>query len=88
MDRQQRFALHRRGFLNGVIGGLTGGGLIAASGALVQSARAGTESDDEKRKSQYRVTDEVTTYYRVNGYPTGKHSPCSSGRQNAAPAAD
>jgi hypothetical protein len=70
MDKQHKFALHRRGFLNGMIGGLAGGSLIAATGALVIGASAGTESDDEKRKSRYRVTDEVKTYYRVNSYPT------------------
>jgi hypothetical protein len=70
MDKQHKFALHRRGFLNGVIGGLAGGSLIAATGASVTGAGAGTESDDDKRKSRYRVTDEVKTYYRVNSYPT------------------
>jgi hypothetical protein len=70
MDKQRKFALHRRGFLHGLIGGLAGGSLIASTGALVTGANAGTESDDEKRKSSYRVTDEVKTYYRVNSYPT------------------
>jgi hypothetical protein len=70
MDKQRKFALHRRGFLNGLIGGLAGGGLIVATGALATRASADTESDDEKRKSRYRVTDEVKTYYRVNSYPT------------------
>jgi hypothetical protein len=70
MDKQRKFALHRRGFLNSLIGGLAGGSLIAASGASVTGASAGTESEDEKRKSRYRVTDEVETYYRVNSYPT------------------
>jgi hypothetical protein len=70
MDKQHKFALHRRGFLNGLIGGLAGGSLIASTGTLVSGAKAGTESDDEKRKSRYRVTDEVKTYYRVNSYPT------------------
>ncbi len=70
MDEQHKFRVHRRGFLNGLGGGLTGGSLIAATGALVTSARAGTQSNDDKRKSLYRVTDEVKTYYRVNSYPT------------------
>jgi hypothetical protein len=70
MDERHKFAVHRRGFLNGLIGGLTSGSLIAAAGPLVESARAGTQSNDEKLKSRYRVSDEVKTYYRVNSYPT------------------
>jgi gas vesicle protein len=70
MDKQHKSGVHRRAFLNGLIGGLTAGGAIAAGSSLVTSARAGTETDDEKRKSRYRVTDEVKTYYRVNSYPT------------------
>jgi hypothetical protein len=70
MDEQHKSGVHRRGFLNGLIGGLAGGSLIAASGSLVTGARAGTTSKDEKRKSRYRVSDEVKTYYRVNSYPT------------------
>jgi hypothetical protein len=69
MDKQHKSGIHRRGFLNGLIGGLAGGSVIAASGSLVTGARAGTESSDEKRKSRYRVSDEVKTYYRVNSYP-------------------
>jgi hypothetical protein len=70
MDKQHKFRVHRRGFLNGLIGGLTSGSVIAAGGPLVTSARAATASDAEKRKSLYRVTDQVMTYYRVNRYPT------------------
>jgi hypothetical protein len=70
MDEQHKFAVHRRGFLNGLVGGVASGSLVAATGALVTSARAGTASNDEKRKSLYRVSDEVKTYYRVNSYPT------------------
>jgi hypothetical protein len=69
MDKQRKIAVHRRGFLNGLIGGLSGGSLIAAAGPLVASARAGTKSKDDKLKSRYRVSDEVKTYYRVNRYP-------------------
>jgi hypothetical protein len=70
MDEQHKFRVHRRGFLNGVIGGLTSGSVIAATGVVVTSARAGTANNDEKRRSLYRVSDEVKTYYRVNSYPT------------------
>jgi|HubBroStandDraft_2_1064218.scaffolds.fasta_scaffold1263143_2 hypothetical protein len=70
VDKQRKFILHRRSFLNGLIGGLAGGSLIAATGAVVTGASAGTESNKDKRQSRYRVTDEVKTYYRVNSYPT------------------
>jgi hypothetical protein len=70
MDKQHKSGIHRRGFLNGLVGGLTSGSLIAATGAGVTGARAGTQSNDDKRKSLYRVSDEVKTYYRVNSYPT------------------
>ena len=70
MDNQRKFALHRRGFFNGLIGGLAGGSLISAADALMTGSSAGTESDKDKRQSRYRVTDEVKSYYRVNSYPT------------------
>ena len=70
MEELRKLAIHRRGFLNGLFGGLAGGSLIAATESLVTGASAGTQTNDEKRKSQYRVTDEVKTYYRVNSYPT------------------
>ena len=35
MGKQHKFALHRRGFLNGLIGGLAGGSLISATDVLV-----------------------------------------------------
>jgi hypothetical protein len=70
MNERHKLAIHRRGFLNGLIGGLAGGSLIATTESLVTGASAGTQTNDEKRKSRYRVTDEVKTYYRVNSYPT------------------
>jgi len=47
-------------------------GAGAAAGAvesLATEAVADSESNDEKRKSRYKETDEVKTYYRVNRYP-------------------
>jgi hypothetical protein len=47
-----------------------GAGLAATSAApLATSARADTETNDEKRKSRYRETEHVKMYYRVNRYP-------------------
>ena len=34
------------------------------------SASADSETNDEKRKSRYRETEHVKTFYRVNRYPT------------------
>ena len=45
-------------------------GAAAASGPLAGEAHADTETNDEKRKSRYRETAEVKTFYRVNRYPS------------------
>ena len=42
----------------------------AAATPLAGEARADTESNDEKRKSRYRESAEVKTFYRVNRYPS------------------
>ena len=47
-----------------------GAGAAAAAGSLPTNARADSESNDQKRKSRYRETEHVKTFYRVNGYPT------------------
>ena len=59
--------LGRRDFLRALGGGA---GLAAASASLAPSARADSESNEEKRKPRYRETEHVKTYYRVNRYPT------------------
>jgi hypothetical protein len=47
-----------------------GAGLAVTSAApLATAAKADTETNDEKRKSRYRETEHVKTYYRVNRYP-------------------
>ena len=43
---------------------------ITASGPSAQEAAADTESNDERRKSRYRETEDVKTFYRVNRYPS------------------
>ena len=49
----------------------TGAGVAAVSaGPLATSAAADSENNDEKRKSRYKETDHVKTFYRVNRYPT------------------
>ena len=61
-------ALGRREFLRKMGGGA--GVAIAAGGTLGGEARADTETNDEKRKSRYRETEHVKTFYRVNRYPS------------------
>jgi hypothetical protein len=57
----------RRDFLR-VLG--AGAGAAAAVGSMPTSARADSETNDEKRKSRYRETEHVKAFYRVNKYPT------------------
>ena len=49
-----------------------GASAAAVVGALAPAspAHADSETNDEKRKSRYRETDHVKTYYAVNRYPT------------------
>ena len=66
MKAEDKAKVGRRDFLR-VLG--AGAGVAAAAGALPANARADSESNDEKRKSRYRETEHVKTFYRVNGYP-------------------
>jgi hypothetical protein len=59
----------RRDFLRAIGAGT--GVAITAAGPLAASARADSESNDEKRKARYQANSpEVQTYYRVNRYPS------------------
>ena len=66
MTRQQDARLGRRAFLRTFGVAAT---VVAATGPLGDQARADTEKPDERRKSRYRETDHVKTFYRVNRYP-------------------
>ena len=57
----------RRQFIRVALGA---GTAVTAAGPLVTKAIADTETNDEKRKSRYKETDHVKTYYRVNRYPS------------------
>jgi hypothetical protein len=46
-----------------------GAGLAVSAAPLATTAKADTETNDEKRKSRYRETEHVKTFYRVNRYP-------------------
>jgi hypothetical protein len=66
MKKQGKTALGRRRFFR-----VLGAGVAASAVApLATEAEADSKSDAEKRKSRYRETDEVKTYYRVNRYPS------------------
>ena len=49
---------------------LGAGAVVTAAAPLVTGAKADNETNDEKRKSRYRATDHVKTFYRVNRYPS------------------
>jgi hypothetical protein len=67
MSREQKPKVGRREFLRTLGAGAT---VAVAAAPLVGEARADTESNDEKRKSRYKETEHVKTYYRVNRYPS------------------
>ena len=68
MKKQPKQTLGRREFLRSLGAGATVA--VAVAGPLAGEARADTESNDEKRKSRYRETEHVKTFYRVNRYPS------------------
>jgi hypothetical protein len=68
MKKQTKRTLGRREFLRSLGAGATVA--VAAAGPLAGEAHADTESNDEKRKSRYRETENVKTFYRVNRYPS------------------
>jgi hypothetical protein len=65
MTSQRKSTLGRRDFLRA----LGAGAAATAAAPLATEAKADSETNDEKRKSRYRVTDDVKAYYRVNRYP-------------------
>ena len=67
MKPDGKTALGRRDVLRAL--GAGAGLAVTAAAPLATAAKADTETNDEKRKSRYRVTDDVKAYYRVNRYP-------------------
>jgi hypothetical protein len=67
MKSTEKTTVGRREFLRTI--GLGAGVAVTAAAPLATDAKADTENNDEKRKSRYRETDHVKTFYRVNGYP-------------------
>jgi hypothetical protein len=64
--KRERKAVGRREFLRALGAGAT----VAAAAPLAGAAHADTESNDEKRRSRYKETEHVKTFYRVNRYPS------------------
>ncbi len=65
-DRKSK--LGRRDFLRAL--GAGAGVAVTAAAPLATEAVADTESNDEKRKSRYKESEHVKTFYRVNRYPS------------------
>jgi len=63
MKEQEKPKVGRRDFLRAI-----GAGAVAAT-PLSTAAKADSESNDEKRKSRYKETDHIKTFYQVNRYP-------------------
>lgn len=66
--KDKETTVDRRNFLRKVGAGTVAAGATLAT-PLMTPAQADGESEDEKRKARYRVTNDVKAYYRVNRYP-------------------
>jgi hypothetical protein len=60
-------SVSRRNLLRAVGAG-AGAAAAATALPLASTAQADSETNDEKRKSRYRETDHVKTFYKVNRY--------------------
>jgi len=68
MTNEKKPKVGRREFLRTFGAGVTAA--AAATAPLSDSARADTESKDERRKARYKAdSPHIQTYYRVNRYP-------------------
>jgi hypothetical protein len=68
MKKHQQAGVRRRELLRAFGAGATAA--VTTAGPLAGTARADTETSDEKRKSRYKETEHVKTFYRVNRYPS------------------
>jgi hypothetical protein len=68
MTSERDRKLGRRQFIRGI--GV--GAAATAAMPLSREAAADSKSNDEKRKTQYKESDHVKAYYRVNRYPGSK----------------
>lgn len=58
----------RRNLLKGLSTGATGVAGVAIAGIGLGEPAAAAESDSEKRKARYKLTDHVKAFYRTNRY--------------------
>jgi hypothetical protein len=70
MKAEGKAKVGRRDFLRAL--GAGAGVAVVAAGPLATSARADSETNDEKRKARYQETEHVKTFYRVNRYPSSR----------------
>jgi hypothetical protein len=68
MMDEKKVTAARRDFLRKVGVGAVGTGAMLAT-PLIAPAQADSETNEEKRKARYKVTDHVKAFYRVNRYP-------------------
>jgi hypothetical protein len=68
MKSADKTVLKRREFFKAI----SIGAVVASTIPLATEVRADSESNQDKRKTRYRETDEVKTFYRVNRYPNAK----------------
>ena len=66
MKLQGKATLGRREFLR-ALG--AGAGAAAVAAPLATEAKADSETNDEKRKTRYKESDHVKSFYQVNRYP-------------------
>ena len=66
MTKSDKSAVGRREFLRAL--GMGAGAAVTAV-PLASTAKADSETNDEKRKARYKETDHVKAFYRVNKYP-------------------
>lgn len=67
MTTENKSRFGRRDFLRAL--GAGAGVAVTAAAPVATEAVADSESNDEKRKSRYKETENVKTFYRVNRYP-------------------
>ena len=66
MKQQNKAKVGRRDFLRAIGGGA---GLAVTAAVPIASEAVASESESEKKKARYNPnSEEVKTYYRVNGY--------------------
>ena len=68
MNSQGGANMDRRDVLRAL--GVGAGAAASVAGGLTTSAKADSETNEEKRKARYKETDHVRSYYRVNRYPS------------------